>query len=303
MAGCTVVVDDGNPCGESPVWDATTGRLFWTDTAGRFFSLDWRTRERAIVLHDFVVNGAALNEAGGFTLINGNGVWHWDGTGRPEQILSTCAGDTLQLNDCAADPAGRLLTGSCFYVPDTTYSLGKLFLIETDGTARVLDEGFHLANGLGWSPDTGTLYFADSIARTIYAYSYDVATGSVRNRRVLVQLDGSAGLPDGLTVDAEGFIWSAEWYGGCISRYDPDGRLERKIRVPAKQTSSLAFGGPVLRDIFITSAAHSEPTPAMPPGYDAVNGYFGGALFHVNCGIEGQPEYCCRIHAGRSRQS
>ena len=112
------------------------------------------------------------------------------------------------------------------------------------------------------------LYFADSVARTIYAYGYDAATGSVRDRRVLAQLDGSSGLPDGLTVDAEGFIWFAEWYGGCVCRYDPDGTLERRIAVPAKQTSSLAFGGPDLRDIFITSAATSEPTPVMPPGYD-----------------------------------
>lgn len=295
MTACTAVVDDGNPCGESPVWDATAGRLYWTDTAGQFFSYDWRTRERATVLRDFVVNGAALNGGGGFTFINGNGVWQWDGTGTPDLIVSACGADVLQLNDCAADPEGRLVTGSCFYTADVSYQLGKLFVIDTDGTARVLDEGFHLANGIGWSPDTKTLYFADSIARTIYAYSYDAASGAVRDRRVLVQVDRSSGLPDGLTVDAEGFIWSAEWYGGCVSRYDPEGTLERKIAVPAKQTSSLAFGGPDLRDLFITSAAHSEPTPVMPPGYDPVNGYFGGALFHVNCGIQGRPEYRCRV--------
>ena len=103
MTECTAIVDDGNPCGESPVWDVTTGRLYWTDTAGRFFSYDWRTRERVIVLRDFVVNGAALNEGGGFTFINGNGVWHWDGAGMPVPIVSACEGDVLQLNDCAAD--------------------------------------------------------------------------------------------------------------------------------------------------------------------------------------------------------
>lgn len=303
MTECTVVVDDGNPCGESPVWDVSTGRLYWTDTAGRFFDYDWRTRARSVVLRDFVVNGAALNDDGGFTFINASGVWHWDGMGSPESIVSTSGADLLQLNDCAADPAGRLVAGSCFYNADAPYPLGKLFAIDADGAVRVLDEGFHLANGLGWSPDTKTLYFTDSIARTIYAYAYDVASGAVWNRRVLVQLDRSSGVPDGLTVDAEGFIWSAEWYGGCVSRYDPDGTLERKIAVPAKQTSSLAFGGPDLRDIFITSAAHSEPTPVMPHGYDPVNGYFGGALFHVNCGIQGQPEYRSRVRPPRSQWS
>jgi sugar lactone lactonase YvrE len=303
MTLCTTVVDDGNPCGESQVWDVTTGRLYWTDTAGRFFSYDWRTRERAIVLRDFVVNGAALNEDGGFTFINGSGVWQWDGIGTPEPIVATCGADVLQLNDCAADPAGRLIAGSCFYTPDGTYPLGKLYAIDANGAVRVLDEGFHLANGLGWSPDSKTLYFADSIARTIYAYSYDASSGTVRDRRIFVQLDRSSGVPDGLTVDADGYIWSAEWYGGCVSRYDPDGTLERKIVVPAKQTSSLAFGGPELRDLFITSAATSEPTPVMPPGYDPVNGYFGGALFLVNCGIQGRPEYRCRVHRPQSPRS
>ena len=303
MTACTTVVDDGNPCGESPVWDVTTARLYWTDTAGRFFSYDWRTKERSIVLRDFVVNGAALNEGGGFTFINASGVWHWDGVRAPERIVEAYGADALQLNDCAADPAGRLIAGSCFYAPEGDYPLGKLFGIDADGTVRILDEGFHLANGLGWSPDAKTLYFADSVARTIYAYSYDATSGSVRNRRVLVQLGPSSGIPDGLTVDAEGFIWSAEWYGGCVCRYDPDGALERRIVVPAKQTSSLAFGGPDLCDIFITSAAHSEPTPVMPPGYDPVNGYFGGALFHVNCGIPGRPENRCRVRRAIPRRS
>jgi sugar lactone lactonase YvrE len=119
--------------------------------------------------------------------------------------------------------------------------------------------------------------------------------GRVRDRRVFARVDSNSGLPDGLTVDAEGFVWSAEWYGGCISRYDPEGTLERRIPVPAKQSSSLTFGGPDLRDIFVTSAAKSEPMPVMPPGYDPQNGYFGGALFHLNAGIQGRVEYRTKL--------
>jgi sugar lactone lactonase YvrE len=96
-------------------------------------------------------------------------------------------------------------------------------------------------------------------------------------------------------VDAEGFVWSVEWYGGRISRYDPDGKLERQISVPAKQSSSLTFGGPELRDIFITSAAKSEPVPVMPPGYDPKTGYFWDALFHLNIRIQGRVEYRTRF--------
>jgi D-xylonolactonase len=298
MNSCSVVVNDGNPCGESPVWDVSARSLYWTDSAGRFFSYDWDTKARAVLLHDFMIAGCALNDDGGLVLINGSGVWHWDGgTAAPRRVAPATDREPLPLNDCIADPHGRLIAGSTFYDPAAAYPLGQLLAIDPAGEIRVLDEGFHLANGLGWSPDDRILYFTDSITRTIYRYDYDVESGSVRNRRVFARVEATAGLPDGLTVDAEGFVWSAEWYGSCITRYDPDGARERRVHLPAKQTSSLAFGGPELRHIFVTSAAKSEPTPVMPPGYDAVNGYFGGALFLVDCDIQGRAEYRARLRA------
>lgn len=294
MSVCALV-DDRNACGESPLWDATQQTLYWTDCAGKFYSYDWKTKLREILLHDFEVNGCALDQSGGFTFINNAGVWFWNKRGRPTPVVSEFEGLKLQLNDCIADPEGRLLAGSCFYNPSAGYQLGKLFCMQSNGTMQILDEGFHLANGLGFSVDGKTLYFTDSVARTIYEYTYDSITGRVRNQRVFVRVDTNAGLPDGLTVDAEGFVWSAEWYGGCISRYDPDGKLERRIPVPAKQTSSLTFGGPELLDIFVTSAAKSEVMPLMPPGYDPKSGYFGGALFHLNAGIQGRVEYRTKL--------
>jgi D-xylonolactonase len=166
-----------------------------------------------------------------------------------------------------------------------------LIRLDTDGTAQVVDEGFHLSNGLAFSPDEKTLYFTDSIARRIYAYDYDRITGNVRNRRTLVQVPDDEGLPDGLTVDAAGFLWSAQWYGSAVVRYDPDGKVERRVEMPAKQTSSVAFGGKDLTDIFITSAARSDPLPVMPPGYDPNSGYFGGCLYRINLGIPGKSDF------------
>jgi D-xylonolactonase len=289
------LIDDGNACGESPLWDATQQKLYWTDCAGKFYSYDWKTKLREVLLKDFEVNGCALDQSGGFILINNAGVWFWNKRDRPTPVVSEFGDLKLQLNDCIADPEGRLLAGSCFYNPSGEYQLGKLFCVQNNGTVQILDEGFHLANGLGFSVDGKTLYFTDSVARTIYAYSYDSMTGRVGNRRVFVRVNRNSGLPDGLTVDAQGFVWSAEWYGSCISRYDPDGKLERRIRVPAKQTSSLAFGGPDLLDIFVTSGAKPEVMPLMPPGYDPKSGYFGGALFHLNAGIRGCIEYRTKL--------
>lgn len=139
----------------------------------------------------------------------------------------------------------------------------------------------------------------DSVARRIYAYDYDNAGGSVRNKRTFVQVPDDQGIPDGLAVDSEGFVWSAQWYGACVVRYDPDGKLERRLSLPAKQTSSLAFGGPDLDELFVTSAARSEPMPVMPPGYDPNSGFFGGPLYRLRPGIRGQIQHMAGIRGSR----
>ena len=200
-------------------------------------------------------------------------------------IVSQVDEAKCQMNDAIADPEGRFFAGSNFYDPDQNYEPGKLIRVDRDGTAHVADEGFQLPNGLAFSPDERTMYFTDSAARRIYAYDYDRRTGDLRNRKILVQVSGEDGLPDGLTVDAEGFLWSAQWYGSCVVRYDPDGKVERRISIPAKQVSSLAFGGKDLTDIFITSAGKSWPSPLMPRSYDPLSGNIGGQLFRMNLGL------------------
>lgn len=296
MLDFEILADGGNLCGEGPIWDAATARLYWADILGqKFYCYDWKARRSALLLENFGISGFALHETGGFVIAGYSGVWLWDQAANPRRVLDRIADEYCRLNDCIADSQGRLIAGTCWYKPEGKYSLGKLVCVDQAGAGRILDEGFRLSNGLGFAPDGRTLYFTDSISRLIYRYDYDANEGSVSNRRIFVRVPPSEGLPDGLTVDAEGFVWSAQWYGKCIVRYDPDGKMERRIETPAKQTSSLAFGGPDLTDIFITSAAKSTPMPEMPPGYDPSSGFFGGPLYHVNLGIQGKPEYKARI--------
>lgn len=292
MQDLTVIADYGDLCGEGPIWDARLGNLYWTDCVGlKFYRYHPASGVHEMVKHDLEINGCALGRRGDFVITNNSGIWLWDGAGQVKLIADQADGSKCQMNDCIADPAGRLFAGSWFYDPHHEYPLGKLIRVDTGGVARVMDEGFHLANGLAFSPDEKTLYFTDSAARRIYAYDYDSKTGSLANRRVAVKVPKEEGIPDGLTVDAQGFLWSAQWYGSCVVRYDPDGRVERRIQVPAKQVSSIAFGGKDLTDIFITSAARSEPMPLMPPGYDPASGNMGGQLYHLNLDIQGKPEY------------
>lgn len=278
----------GDLCGEGPLWDTAGQSLYWTDCVGLHFRrLDTATGRYETPRSQIEIYGFRYNRPGGLVITNTAGVWTWDGRGEPALLADQAAGARLQLNDCTADSAGRILTASFFYDPSGQYPPGRLIRIDNDGTPAVLDEGFHLSNGLGLSPDERTLYFADSATRRIWAYDYDVRTGAASHRRLFVQVPPDEGIPDGLTVDAEGFVWSAQWYGGRVLRYDPDGKEELRIAIPAKQTSSVAFGGPELSDLYITTAAKSEAMPLMPPGYDPDSGFFGGPLYRVRTDIQG----------------
>ncbi len=296
MPNVSVLVDSGDLCGEGPLWDAQAGCLYWTDLTGlRFHRYQWETGRHDVVHSGLEVNGFALSQDGGFVVTNNSGIWHWNGRDEPLLIAAEADGVKCQMNDCIADPEGRLFAGSVFYDPQGDYRLGHLIRVDNNGEARVVDEGIHMANGLAFSPDLNTLYFADSGARCIYAYHYGRASGDVSRRRVFVRVPNDEGLPDGLTVDAEGFVWSAQWYGGCVVRYDPGGKEERRVSVPAKQVSSIGFGGPDLSVALVTSAARSEPTPIMPAGYDAQNGPFGGQLFRFHAETQGRAEFRARI--------
>jgi len=292
MSQIKVVAEYGDLCGEGPLWDPDSGCLYWTDIEGqRFCRYHQASNKHEIVKQGLEISGFCLNRRGGFVIANSRGIWLWDGADDLRLIADQVGNSKCQMNDTIADPEGRFFAGSNFYDPDHAYELGKIILVNTDGTVRVADEGFSMPNGLAFSPDETMMYITDSAARRIYAYDYDRRTGGLRNRHVLVQVPDDEGLPDGLTVDAAGFLWSAQWYGSCLVRYDPEGKVERRVSFPAKQVSSVAFGGKDFSDIFVTSAGKSWPSPLMPKSYDPVSGNFGGQLYSLNLGIQGKPEY------------
>lgn len=296
MTAVQIVARMGDLCGECPLWEPSSMSLYWADIAGRkVFHLDWPSGSHSIVLEDVEVSGLALHEGGGLVVVNSNGLWRWKQGGYFHLIASEVDGQKCALNDCIADPEGRLFSGSCFFNPHGDYPLGKLFRFDPDGSAHIVDEGIHLANGLGFSPDRSTIYFTDSAQRIIYAYDYRAVDGQIRNRRNFIKVPADQGIPDGLTVDAEGFVWSAQWFGGCIVRYDPDGVEVQRISVPATQTSSLTFGGSDLTDIFITSASMSDALSLAPACYATGGKNIGGQLFHLNLGIQGVREYKVRL--------
>ncbi len=291
-----IVADYGDLCGEGPLWDEQKQILYWTDIDGqKTYRFLWNERRHELLHDGFQVNGWCIQQAGGFVVTNSSGIWLWDPGSKPRLLAAEADGKDCVMNDCIADPEGRVYSGSYHYNPAGHALPSFLFCLDTNGSVHVADEGIQFSNGLAFSPDGTTLYFSDTVARCVYAYRWHRESGKLTDRRVFVRLRREEGFPDGLTVDAEGYLWCAHWFGGCITRYDPDGKRERRVITPAAQTSSLAFGGPNLDVMFITSAAKNNMLPMAPPGYDPDRVYVGGRLYQMKCDVPGRGEHRSRI--------
>jgi sugar lactone lactonase YvrE len=159
---------------------------------------------------------------------------------------------------------------------------GTLYRLDPDGRVRRMLGPVSISNGLDWSPDSRTFYYTDLALSRIDQFDFDLATGSIKNRRPFVDFPVEIGYPDGLIVDAEGFVWVALWEGGSLHRYSPDGRLDLIVPVPASQTTKCAFGGKDLRDLYVTSAWVGLDAAAR------VQQPHAGSLFRVRPGVSGK---------------
>ncbi|SOD60367.1 Sugar lactone lactonase YvrE [Streptomyces zhaozhouensis] len=237
--------------GEGPTWDPGSRRLIWVDIlSARVHTLDPSTGRRAVLPTEQHV-GAAKPRAGGGLVVNlrdGVGVYDPDGTFRwlHREVVPGRRG-----NDAAVAPDGSLWAGSMRY--DERPGGGSLVRVRPDGSATTVLPEVTVSNGLGWSPDGGTLYYIDTPTRRVDAFTV-AGDGSVGERRVLVDTARLGGFPDGMTVDAEGCLWVAFWDGGAVRRFTPDGALDRTVELPASRTTALAFGGDDLRDLYVSTA-------------------------------------------------
>jgi sugar lactone lactonase YvrE len=188
-----------------------------------------------------------------------------------------------RFNDGKVDSRGRFWIGT---MSVEGLAHGALYRYDAGGSARTMESGLTISNGMGWSPDGGTFYHTDSPLRRIYAYDYDEESGEITGRRVFADLTGSPAFPDGLAVDSEGCVWSAQWDGWCVIRFASDGSEIRRLELPVQRPTSCCFGGPELRTLYITSASVglSEREIQLCP--------LSGDLFWVETetqGLPGQP--------------
>ncbi|WP_137288405.1 SMP-30/gluconolactonase/LRE family protein [Natronorubrum halophilum] len=288
MASVKRVADIRAHTGEGPLWHPDERRLYWVDIpAGRLYRYDPATDEyeRVYETDGDPLGGFTIEADGALLLFTHGTVSRWDpeaGSETAEPVAEIDA-DT-RFNDVIADPEGRVFCGT---MPGE-HELGDLYRLEPDGTTTLVVEDVDIANGMGFSRETETFYFTESEAHRIYAFDYDRSTGELSNERTLLETPADDGVPDGMTVDEEGSIWSARWNGGRVVRYDSDGTAVDEIDLPARKVSAVTFGGPEYRDLYLTTA--------LADGNRSDEGDGAGALFRVpDVGVAGVPEFRSRI--------
>ena len=253
--------------GEGPSWSTAEGALYWVDVIRpAVFRYEPGRGQTAIWPLAGTVGCAATRAKGGLVLAAESRFVALDATNGATQILADAEPDMPhnRFNDGKVDRRGRLWAGTIDR--RTEKPTGSLYRLDADLTVTRMESGVICSNGIGWSPDDRTMYFTDSMIRTIWAYDFDLETGDIANRRVFVRLADDDGVPDGLTVDAEGFVWSAVWDGWRIVRYAPDGRIDREIPMPVQRPSSCMFGGTDLRTLYVTSACADLDATALSRG-------------------------------------
>jgi sugar lactone lactonase YvrE len=239
--------------GERPCWDARTQRLYWVDIYNhRVHQFDPVTRsDRFFDVGDVVGSLAPAGENRLILALHNHLAFLDTQNGNVTPILELPYHPDIRFNDGKCDALGRFWIGTLC----VSGAKASLYRYDPDGSIKEMVTGLTVSNGLGWSPDGQTFYLTDSSPKLIYAYDFDLERGQIENRRVFVDLCEYPFSPDGLSVDSEGCIWSAMWDGGCIIRFDPNGKEMLRVPMSVPRPTSCAFGGADLTTLYITTAS------------------------------------------------
>jgi sugar lactone lactonase YvrE len=258
---------------EGPGWHEERQELLWVDVLGRRFHRATLTagggpdHVRTVTL-DRHVGAVAPVTGGGYVLAAGQGFIFVDEAGSVHELAQPEAGHVdVRMNDGACDPQGRFWAGTMAY--DESPGAGTLYRLELDGRCCTVLRGLTISNGIGWSPDGGTMYLSDSGTGLVEAFDFDEVTGAIGGRRTLVQIDQPGMAPDGLTVDEQGDIWAGMYGGWAVHCYGPEGALRTTVHIPVAQATSCAFGGPDGRTLFVTTGRERLEEAALERQPDA----------------------------------
>ena len=281
------IVDNRSIVGECPVWCPRERVLYWIDIyAPAIFRYDPATGENRRWAMAEPVGSIALRESGGLVAAMASGFCYIDlETSAVTPIVDPEPDDPgTRLNDGRCDRAGRFWAGSMAEAVDRP--VGALYRLDPNLSCHKAFGGFLISNGLAFSPDDRILYHADTRARSVFAYDFDLETGGVANKRLFCTSDDrlGEGRPDGACVDEEGCYWSARCDGWRVTRHAPDGRVIGQVDLPVAVPTMCAFGGENLDVLYITTATDGKAPEALS------DQPLAGSLFACEPGVRGIPE-------------
>lgn len=289
MAEPVIVTNVRCSIGENPIWHPFEKELYWLDIPiGAIYGYNpENNKTKKVYEGNYVIGGFTIQEDGSLLLFMEKGaivIWQ---NGKLRKVIDEIPilKDT-RFNDVITDPAGRVFCGT---MPDEN-GIAYLFRLERNGDIKLVVDNIGLSNGMGFTPDKKQMYFTDSKKGEISIFDYNQKNGTLSNRKVFIKVKEKDPHvePDGLTVDYEGYVWSAQWNGSCVKRYDTNGKEVMKIILPTEKITSLTFAGDDCKDIFITSAI-GEDKEVQKKDNNA------GALFNFKYGVAGLPEHLSRI--------
>lgn len=285
----------GNVLGEGPLWDPDGEALVWVDIPwGRVMRLAENAREPDVVQLPEPAGCVARLAGGGFLVAAGRSLYRVSfAPGEHEKLIAVDLMDpSTMANDGAADPRGRFVFGSKH--KEHTEPKAAAFSFGADAGLRTLHAPVTIFNGPAFGRGGDRIYFADTLEGLIFRATYDPATGRMGEPEVFARVPAVAGYPDGMVVDAEDCLWNAHWDGGCLTRYRPDGSVERVVEVPVRRPTALCFGGADLKTVYVTSAAPDEGVPTRKD-----EGILDGDVVRFRVDVPGVVEPVVRLAARR----
>ena len=274
--------------GECPLWSSRESVLYWIDIDGEnIHRFDpWTGQDRSRDLPGRPGSIALSRQPGRLLMgLEHSIVWFdWSSGEITKWFDLEPARPGVRLNDGRCDPAGRFWTGRMYVPAGASRFEGMLHVVEADGAFATVRREIGVTNGLAFAPDGQTMYFADTLCDTVWAYDYDTTTGRATNERAFVDFAGLPGRPDGACVDESGCYWVACVYGWAVARITPGGDVDRIVELPFEKPTMPAFGGPDLDMLYVTSIGEGGSYPSTPGQYQP------GGLFAFEPGVHGMPE-------------
>lgn len=285
MSQVSIALDVRANLGECPRWDEHTQRLYWVDINNKqLHRFDPATDTDEFLTFDQEIGCFAFRQQGGFVLAMRHGFYVLDGWHTNLQFIADPEAhlEKNRFNDGRVDALGRLWAGSVY--PPKDYNGASIYSLAPNGEVKHQVGDLLTANGIAFSPDNRTFYYADTPSHAIMAADFDIEAGSISNTRVFHQFPMGQGRPDGGCVDSEGCYWTALYEGGRVVRLNPAGEIIQEITVPARCPTMPAFGGADLKTLYITSVSSR-------PDAELADYPHSGAIFKVRVEVPGRLEH------------